>query len=100
MKMIRTYSLMVLSVGMLTACGEGYEMVRTTDTVPYGNSRTAGSGVMYVKKSMLPEKKLNLKPQSVPSVKAKTPSSEKGEEKIINKIKDDMEKLFESKLKK
>lgn len=49
----------------LAACGEGYEMVRTTEVTPYGNSRTAGSGVMYVQAKMLPEKELKLENEVV-----------------------------------
>lgn len=41
----------------LTACGgEGWEMRKTTTTFPYGNQRTAGSGVEYVRASMMPAK--------------------------------------------
>ena len=28
---------------MLAACGDGWEMVRVDDVVPYGNTRTAGT---------------------------------------------------------
>lgn len=38
----------------LSACGgEGWEMRRTT-VFPYGNQRTAGTGVEYVRASMMP----------------------------------------------
>lgn len=41
----------------LTACGgEGWEMRKTTTTFPYGNQRTAGSGVEFVRASMMPAK--------------------------------------------
>lgn len=46
----------------LSACGEGFEQVRTDSMVPYGNSRTAGTGIAYVLAKMMPEKALNLKP--------------------------------------
>lgn len=42
---------------MLAACGEGWEMVRT-DAFPYGNKRTAGTGVAYVLAKMMPKKEL------------------------------------------
>ena len=57
----RSLILALLSAPMiLTAC-EGYEMV-LTDAFPYGNQRTAGSGVAYVLARMMPEKELNLEP--------------------------------------
>jgi hypothetical protein len=43
----------------LTAC-EGWVPVYTSDIFPYGNKRTAGSGVMYVRESMLPAKELKV----------------------------------------
>ena len=46
---------------LLSACGEGWEMIRTDKMVPYGNTRTAGTGVAYVRAKLLPEKDLNLK---------------------------------------
>lgn len=46
----------------LSACGEGsgWEMQLTNTAFPYGNQRTAGSGVMYVRAKLLPEKALSL----------------------------------------
>jgi len=41
---------------MLSACGEGWVPQLTTDMTPYGNSRTAGSGVVYVRANMMPAK--------------------------------------------
>lgn len=46
----------------LSACGDGWEMIRTDTMVPYGNTRTAGTGVAYVLAKMLPEKDLKLEP--------------------------------------
>jgi hypothetical protein len=46
---------------MLSAC-EGYEMQLTDTHFPYGNERTAGSGVIYVRAKMMPEKTLQLQP--------------------------------------
>lgn len=51
---------------LLTACGEGYELIRTDTMFPYGNQRTAGSGVAYVLAKMMPEKQLNLESEMVP----------------------------------
>jgi hypothetical protein len=45
----------------LAACGDGWEMVRTDTMFPYGNQRTAGTGVAYVLAKMMPKKDLNLK---------------------------------------
>jgi hypothetical protein len=47
---------------MLVACGDGWEMIRVDDVVPYGNTRTAGTGVAYVRAKMMPEKELKLEP--------------------------------------
>lgn len=58
-----------LRVSMLTlplflaACGEGWEAQKTTQYLPYGNERTAGSGVVYVRAQLLPEKDLKLEPE-------------------------------------
>ena len=52
---------------MLAACGDGWEMVRVDDVVPYGNSRTAGTGVAYVRAKMMPEKELKLEPAPMTS---------------------------------
>ncbi len=43
----------------LAACGDGWEMVRTTQ-FPYGNERTAGTGVAYVRAKMLPKKEVRV----------------------------------------
>lgn len=40
----------------LSACGEDWVPVYSDTVFPYGNERTAGSGVVYVRKSMLPAK--------------------------------------------
>ncbi len=39
----------------LAGCGEGFEVVQY-EGFPYGNDRTAGSGVAYVRVNMMPEK--------------------------------------------
>ncbi len=44
----------------LTACGEGWEAQKTDAAFPYGNQRTAGTGVAYVRAKMLPEKELKV----------------------------------------
>ena len=45
---------------LLTACGEGYELIKTDTMFPYGNERTAGSGYAYVLAKMLPKKEVKL----------------------------------------
>lgn len=53
--------LSLLAVPLLVAgCGQGYELVKTTTSFPYGNERTAGSGYAYVLAKLLPEKELKL----------------------------------------
>lgn len=58
----RTVLLSASSLFLLAGCGEGYEMVKTNTMFPYGNQRTAGSGVAYVLAKMMPEKELKLEP--------------------------------------
>jgi hypothetical protein len=52
---------------LLAACGDGWEMIRVDDMVPYGNTRTAGTGVAYVRAKMLPQKELKLEPAPAPA---------------------------------
>lgn len=58
----RALILSMSSLFMLTGCGDGYELVKTNTMFPYGNERTAGSGVAYVLAKMLPKKELKLEP--------------------------------------
>ncbi len=44
----------------LMGCGEGWEAQKVENAAPYSASRTAGSGVAYVRAKMMPEKELNL----------------------------------------
>ena len=60
---IFSFWLAFLSLFVLSACGEGWEMQKVT-SFPYGNSRTAGSGIAYVQTKMAPEKTLNVEPMS------------------------------------
>ena len=59
------YALCLISLA-LTACGEGWVPVYTDDVFPYGNDRTAGRGVTYVRKSLLPAKSLNVEEIAAP----------------------------------
>jgi len=62
MKNLQKYILLACASLPLAACGEGYEMQLVKDYFPYGNERTAGSGVAYVLAKILPEKELKLEP--------------------------------------
>lgn len=57
----------------LSACGEGWERIQTHEMFPYGNQRTAGTGVAYVLAKMMPEKELIIKtvPRRAPPKKVK-----------------------------
>ena len=54
----------------LAGCGEGYEAVQY-EGFPYGNDRTAGSGIANVRINMMPEKgprvdvQVDTKPQEI-----------------------------------
>lgn len=58
----RIKALTLLSVPLMLAACDGYEWQLTNTHFPYGNQRTAGSGVIYVLAKMMPEKSLNLQP--------------------------------------
>jgi hypothetical protein len=60
MKSMLRLSLLLILPLALTACGEGWEARRTTDVFPYGSQRTAGSGIIYVRAKLLPEKELKV----------------------------------------
>ena len=51
-------SALLASALMLSACGDEYEWKLTNTHFPYGNQRTAGSGVIYVLKNMAPKKSI------------------------------------------
>ena len=78
----------------LTACGgEGWEMRKTTTTFPYGNQRTAGSGVEYVRASMMPAKgpvleapKPVVAPPPPPPEPVVAPAPMKPADPVFNKI--------------
>ena len=80
MKTIRraVFVLSGVSVLGLAACGEGYEVVKVRNQVPYTMERTAGPGVAYVLAHMMPEKSVVL-PQTTtePAVQDAAPIFEK-----------------------
>jgi hypothetical protein len=55
----RILVLSAVSLFTLSAC-DGYEAIKTNTMFPYGNQRTAGSGVAYVLAKMMPKKELKL----------------------------------------
>ncbi|MCK6418780.1 MAG: hypothetical protein L6Q57_07580 [Alphaproteobacteria bacterium] len=65
---------------LLTACGDEWEWKLTTSVFPYGNQRTAGSGVIYVRKVMAQEKDLKLEPVT-PKAEEKKEEEKKEEPK-------------------
>lgn len=52
----------ISSALLLASCGDGWEFQKTDSHFPYGNQRTAGSGVAYVLAKMMPEKDLKIEP--------------------------------------
>lgn len=79
MTLKRAALLSMSSLFLLTGCGEGYEVIKTNTMFPYGNQRTAGSGVAYVLAKMMPKKELKLETVErdwKPEVKEILPKSE------------------------
>lgn len=69
----------------LGACGEAWEMQLTKTSTPYGQERTAGSGVAYVLVHMAPKKDMQL--QAVDrKIEPKAMNAKKGEEVFRNKL--------------
>ncbi len=67
----------------LTACGDGWEVVYTKDVMPYGNDRTAGVGVVYVRKVLMPVKTLSLKPLKIENVIEKNDKAAKSKSQFF-----------------
>ena len=65
---LRSLKYAVMAAPFLLAACDGYEMIRT-DAFPYGNKRTAGTGVAYVLAKMVPQKELKLETTSTSAVK-------------------------------
>lgn len=84
----------------LAACGEGYQETRTTEVFPYGNQRTAGSSVAFVRAHMLPEKELNIMPAPESYIETRAEpepqaAPEPENDDVLRELEDDLEKLFE-----
>ncbi len=70
----------------LSACGEGWEQIRT-EAFPYGNQRTAGTGVAYVRSALMPERELNLEPLHASKTKAVSSAEESDDKsKVLNEL--------------
>ncbi len=59
MRFLKLSGVLAVAVLGLSAC-EGYEMVKVDNVFPYGNERTAGSGVAYVLARMMSEKDMKV----------------------------------------
>ncbi|MDB2682892.1 hypothetical protein N9Z27_01400 [Alphaproteobacteria bacterium] len=81
------------SVFVLAACGDGWESHLTNTHFPYGNIRTAGSGVAYVRAKLLPEKELKIVPVSRTQAPAVAAMPKAEPEAIV-----DMEPVFKEKM--
>ncbi len=57
-RLLSLSALAAMTLG-LSACGEGWE-IKTYTGAPYGDGRTAGTGVAYVRVKLLPEKREKL----------------------------------------
>lgn len=64
----RSALILVATLPVLAACGEGWVMQPVRNYVPYTEERTAGPGVAYVRAYMLPEKGPVLEPVMTPVV--------------------------------
>jgi len=89
MSKLPLYAGLALALFMLSACGEGWEMKLTKSYFPYGNARTAGSGVAYVLARMKPPRELNV-----------TPKPEARGHDVLEKLDEDVEKMFREQIKK
>lgn len=69
---------------LLVGC-DGWEAVRTSNVFPYGNQRTAGSAIMYVRAKLAPPQELKI----VPVKRDYAP-----------RVSEDLEKIFEKKQRK
>ncbi len=77
-------SALCLPLLALSACGEGWEAQKTDTYFPYGNQRTAGYGVVYVRAKMMPEKELVVEPIVEEAAPAPTPEPLKPADEIFN----------------
>lgn len=68
----------------LSACGDSWQIVYTKDVFPYGNERTAGVGVVYVREVMLPAKEIKLS-EEAPAAEMGTMPEQTPMEKVFTK---------------
>lgn len=100
--MFSRLSILFLTVAALglSACGDGYDMMRTSEIFPYGNQRTAGSVIAYVQKKLMPEKTLKLQPMSHKAIAIPVEKDEAKADKMLNNLEKDLDALFKKKMKK
>lgn len=85
----------------LTACGDGWEAKLSNTHFPYGNARTAGSGVIYVRAKMMPEKQIVLENKETQEAQPHSkPVERKREPKAMTPAEQKMEKVFKEQQKK
>jgi hypothetical protein len=95
MPSLKTLVLLSVVPFVLTACGEGWEKQMTDSYFPYGNQRTAGSGVAYVVAKMMPKKELKVTPAKVAPAPEPAPAPVKeGAHDVLQTLDSDMERLF------
>ncbi len=70
-KSLVRFALLLCLPLVLTACGDGWEVKKVSDYGAYGNKRTAGTGVAYVRAKLLPEKEFVVEPV-MDEIKAET----------------------------
>ena len=85
-KTLRVLFLSLTVMGGVAAC-DGYELIKTDTMFPYGNQRTAGSGVAYVLAKMAPKKEL--------VIERFEPAPVEAEVKAIENTKKTLERVFE-----
>jgi len=91
--------MLLLTPLLLSACGEGWEKKLTNTHFPYGNERTAGSGVMYVRAKMMPEQTLKVEPPKMEE-KAVTEEVKEEENDLLRHLERDAEHMFKAHQKK
>jgi hypothetical protein len=83
----------------LSGCGEEYEAT-LYQGFPYGNERTAGSGVTYVRANLMPEKGPVLEEVKLPEEPAPAAEPEAVEPEPVKEFPEEAEKLFKEMQKK
>jgi hypothetical protein len=99
-KKFTSYAFVTVGILMLTGCGEGYEISRY-EGFPYGNERTAGTGIAYVRAKMMSEKGPVIEDlEAHPKGTATEPRQEALEPEPVEEFPEEAEKLFKEMQKK